>query len=251
MNRSVNVLLKVVKMGEVRKRRSDPNFRDFGRYVVDTKFILRNIKQKCKVLDVGAGAGIFSIVLAQIGFDVTAADIADEDDPEINFYKKFQCKFVSVNLGQQTMPFSNAEFDAILCLHVLEHLEKPRAGLMEMRRVLRPGGMLVLMTPNGLITSFFNKLGPLKFKGKSEHVKEYTLRELLYMLKFFGFETCSVEYSNEMVSASLADASTSRKLLGYFYRILCKLFPMIAYEIHIAARRGETQFLNIFSQSSN
>lgn len=236
VNKFLYMLLKVAKMDEVRERRSDPSFRDFHRYVVDTKFILANLKQKCKVLDIGAGAGVFSIVLAQMGFDVTAADIAVEDESEIIFFKKFGCKFVSLNLGEKTIPFQNAQFDAVLCLHVLEHLKKPRAGLMEMKRVLRRGGVLVLMTPNGLLTSFYNRLRPLKCRGGPQHVKEYAMNELLSMLKFYGFEVCNVGYSNEMMSVSLIDATTLKKLFGYLYLFLCKLFPIFSYEIHLAAR---------------
>lgn len=45
------------------------------------------------------------------------------------------------------MPFESSSFDAVICSHVLEHVEDDRQALAELRRVLRPGGWAVLMTP--------------------------------------------------------------------------------------------------------
>lgn len=46
------------------------------------------------------------------------------------------------------LPFPDATFDAVLCAHVAEHLHRPEASFHEMARVLRPGGRLLLLTPN-------------------------------------------------------------------------------------------------------
>jgi SAM-dependent methyltransferase len=45
------------------------------------------------------------------------------------------------------MPFESSSFDAVICSHVLEHVEDDRRALAEIRRVLRPGGWALLMTP--------------------------------------------------------------------------------------------------------
>ena len=48
----------------------------------------------------------------------------------------------------EALPFPDASFDAVLCTHVAEHLARPEAAFAEMARVLRPGGRLLLLTPN-------------------------------------------------------------------------------------------------------
>jgi SAM-dependent methyltransferase len=48
----------------------------------------------------------------------------------------------------EALPFPNASFDAVLSTHVAEHLAHPEAAFGEMARVLRPGGQLLLLTPN-------------------------------------------------------------------------------------------------------
>ena len=53
---------------------------------------------------------------------------------------------IRADLG--SLPFPDASFDAIICAHVAEHLDKPEAAFSDMARVLRPGGPLLLLTPN-------------------------------------------------------------------------------------------------------
>ena len=45
------------------------------------------------------------------------------------------------------LPFEDDSFDAVLCIHVLEHVDDDRAAVAELRRVLRPGGWAIVMVP--------------------------------------------------------------------------------------------------------
>jgi 2-polyprenyl-3-methyl-5-hydroxy-6-metoxy-1,4-benzoquinol methylase len=75
------------------------------------------------------------------------------------------------------MGWRNAAFDAILCLEVIEHLPvAARAGLVrELLRVLRPGGAIVLSTPNGRLTPWKRVLGR---KCERSHEQELTHAEV-------------------------------------------------------------------------
>lgn len=231
------LIAKIAEIEEVRKRRSDSEFKDFKRYVKDMKYILETLREKRKILDIGAGAGVFSIGLARLGFNVTATNLATKDGTEIDFFRKFGCEYVSADLDERGLPFSSEEFDGVLCLHVIEHLKKPLSTLMEIRRVLRPRGILILMTPNGTITTIYKSLQRGKGLHNSEHVREYTVDELVSMLTFLDFEIRNVDYSNEMVSASFLDISQRiKRLLVYGYSFFSILIPTISYEIHITAK---------------
>ena len=85
-----------------------------------------------KVLDVGAGRGYLQNIVA----DYTGLDIST------SARRYFTKPFV---LGSATaMPFADGAFDAAWSVWVLEHVPNPEAALVEMRRVVRDGGLLYL-----------------------------------------------------------------------------------------------------------
>ena len=243
MRQIADLLKEITKIDKVCKRRSDPKFKDFNRYVADMSYIVNCLKEissdhiaKMKILDIGAGAGAFSIALANRGFNVTAHNLAEDELSEIRFFKQYGCKFIPTDLNNQKLPFSNKEFDVILCLHVIEHLERPLMVLNEFRRVLIPGGLLILATPNGAITNFYKNLPSNLVSQGNDHVKEYTANELANMVIYSGFTVRGVYYSNEMVAASLLDMAGFKRLLVQCYCFFCSLIPTLSYEIHMNAK---------------
>jgi len=103
-----------------------------------------------RVLDVGAGAGAFSQRLVDIGYSVTALDL----DPEK--WLPRDIPFLRLDIDAGITGSVNATFDATCCLEVIEHVENAWNLLREIYAVLKPGGRLILSTPN--TTSFLSRL---------------------------------------------------------------------------------------------
>ena len=96
-----------------------------------------------RLLVVGCGTGVEAAALAQrLDARVTGIDIAAAFDQDAG-------KVVELIYGDATrMVFDDASFDCVYCYHVLEHIPDFRAALVEMRRVLKPGGSYMIGTPN-------------------------------------------------------------------------------------------------------
>lgn len=100
------------------------------------------------LLDIAAGAGYTSAVLRKSGFDVTATEI------NVDQFQVDGVRVVPADLNE-AIPFGDASFPNIVALEILEHLESPKKFLREIGRVLAPGGMALVSTPN--ITSLRSK----------------------------------------------------------------------------------------------
>src|SRR5439155_2471813 len=95
--------------------------------------------------------------------------------------------FVAANV-EEGLPIAPARFDMVLCLDLLEHVHKRDLVLTEIRRVLRPSGVLLLAVPNRA-TAWKRRLerAGLPAYSDPDHKVEYTLDELRDELGRNGF----------------------------------------------------------------
>jgi SAM-dependent methyltransferase len=101
------------------------------------------VKPAGRVLDAAAGSGAMSLRLHDLGYKVTAADIVPE-----GFRPRDLIPFIRVNLNENFSRQISETFDAVVALEIIEHLENPRKFLRECFKLLKPGGTLILSTPN-------------------------------------------------------------------------------------------------------
>ena len=95
------------------------------------------------VLDLGCGRGG---VVELFWRDVKLAAGLDPDIPSLSEHRAAGMPVIR-GVGER-MPFVDASFDLIVCLWVLEHLREPLTTFREVRRILRPGGHFIFLTPN-------------------------------------------------------------------------------------------------------
>ena len=98
-----------------------------------------------RVLDVGCSSGYLARPLAERGNTIVGIEL----DPEAAREAEAFCERVLVgDVETMELPLEAASFDVVLCGDVVEHLRDPEAALARLRPLLRPGGRVVLSTPN-------------------------------------------------------------------------------------------------------
>jgi SAM-dependent methyltransferase len=105
------------------------------------------------VLDVGCGPGVLLAGLRAPGKRLCGVEMSAE---AVQAIETEGIEGRAVDLETERLPYADGEFDAVLCYDVLEHLFSPGRVLAEIRRVVRPGGVVLLCVPNTL--NLFNRL---------------------------------------------------------------------------------------------
>lgn len=133
---------------------------------------LKYLNNNMKVLDVACGDGYGVRMMSSFLAEVHGADLEPETIANAKAYstKENIAYFVEDITG---MSFDDACYDAVTCFETLEHVQE-NACLKELQRIIKPGGMLVLSTPQ-------NSFGHIPVN--SCHIVEYSLD---YLLKLVG-----------------------------------------------------------------
>jgi ubiquinone/menaquinone biosynthesis C-methylase UbiE len=98
------------------------------------------------LLDVGCGNGIFLHRMHNLDWSVTGIDF---DAKAIEYAKKMHGGDLTfINTDLSSARFADNSFDAVTMSHVIEHVPDPVGTLIEIRRILKSGGRLVVTTPN-------------------------------------------------------------------------------------------------------
>ncbi len=171
---------------------------DFGqgrlKHKTKAKFIafqyLPRPQGQAKILDLGCGDGYWSEKFKKLGYSVAAID-QETVYPNVN--ADYGYKEMILCDANKKLPFADSFFDAVWCSEVLEHLTNYKLTVAEIRRVLKPGGVYVLTTPNSFfwLHYFFKIFGVSHQAWQNQghvnffHIKE--IRQLFPGAQIFGY----------------------------------------------------------------
>jgi len=115
----------------------------FGRTSQSAIIELAEIKPHHTVLDVGGGTGRVAVQMIPIAQSTIIADSA------LKMIREAQKKgIIAINANAEQLPFKDGTFDRIIMVDALHHVVDQRQTLDELRRLLKPGGMLVIEEPD-------------------------------------------------------------------------------------------------------
>jgi 2-polyprenyl-3-methyl-5-hydroxy-6-metoxy-1,4-benzoquinol methylase len=206
-------------------------------------------KETGKILDVGCGNGFFISILKNRGWDVEGLET---DLKAVEFCKSQGLNAKHGDLHTQNYPDNT--FDAVALAHVIEHVYDPVNLVKEIYRILKPGGQIILATPNSKSWMFNEKFNSNWFSLHSPgHVQIFNRKNLCSLLESYGFKitTSKTSARNEwyVYLGSRSIEETGNFGMGVerhnkWHIILGKVFQLITWiKLHFNKDSGGELFI--------
>jgi SAM-dependent methyltransferase len=163
------------------------------RQIVRDLVLAGNADRTCSILEVGSSAGLLMTKLLRDGY--TRVDGIDTSPDAIE-----RCRDAGLNaqiMDAQRLSFGDQSMDLITASDVLEHLEDERGALLEWRRVLKPGGLLIVFVPAFQFLWTAHDVA-------NKHYRRYDRKGLLRALQGAGFEIERSSYWNAFLFPPVA-----------------------------------------------
>lgn len=168
--------------------------------------VIALLKRSCdlkqsKVLDVGCGDGVLTYLLRKEGVQASGLDYSHE---AIAFAQE-KTKGLDIDYQQGSayeLPYDDNTFDAVVSSDVIEHLQDVNAYLDEIKRVVKPGGIIVLSTPIRYTEKPLDSMHVVEwFEGEYKEVIEKKLSQTEYFSShpIFWFEFIQRRFRNQFL----------------------------------------------------
>ena len=195
--------------------------------------VVKKYKKAGKLLDVGCGSGDFLIAAKAAGFCVIGQDISDYF---VELNKTENQITVGTSFYLKPDESSNS-FDVITCFDVIEHHRNPVGLLSEIRKLLKPGGLLIISTHD--IGNIFAKLYGEKWRmiypiGHLTYFTRKTMRKILSqsgydLIRITGANNIDDDKIKEILNGILSLFKTIfiRTIILFIYKPFMNLFPVL------------------------
>jgi SAM-dependent methyltransferase len=192
------------------------------RRLIYTLGLVKDLKGRC--LELGSAPYFMTLLLKQFtDLDLVLANYFGKNQPQKfsavsynDFYsgkkRSMNLDYHHFNIEESEFPFHDAEFDVVIFCEILEHLcVDPLTALKEIKRVLNPGGALILTTPNSnrleniaKMIAGINIYDPYSgyYGPYGRHNREYNVSEILHLLDYCGFAVEEVFTSDIIANKS-------------------------------------------------
>jgi ubiquinone/menaquinone biosynthesis C-methylase UbiE len=110
--------------------------------------IRKHVRIKGAILDIGCGCGAYTYEMSKHSRMIVGIDIQEKDLEFAKALTKGIKKIELSSMSAENLGFNDNTFDMIFLIEVLEHIPDQNRAFKEINRVLKPGGLLVILVPN-------------------------------------------------------------------------------------------------------
>jgi 2-polyprenyl-3-methyl-5-hydroxy-6-metoxy-1,4-benzoquinol methylase len=208
------------------------------RLAADLQLIEQHVAPHAKVLEYGAIPLVMTAALAALEYNVSAVDVKPERFATA--ISSLGLDVTKCNVETEPAPFTAETFDTVLFNELFEHLRiNPVFTLREVHRVLKPGGSLLLSTPNlrsfrgirnllvrnqghAVSAGVYRQYEKLETLGHMGHVREYTTREVSEFLTRVGFRVDKIVFRGGHGKGAVGIAERLAPSLRPFFALIAK-----------------------------
>jgi ubiquinone/menaquinone biosynthesis C-methylase UbiE len=188
-----------------------------------------NLRSGSQVLDLGAGPGTYTRALSARGYNCLGLDYSWN---VIKIAKNKDAAGSYLQGEAYHLPFRDRSFDAVLCVGVLQSLQSISEAMVEMQRVLRPGGYLLLDGLNSLFWLHRLRSWQEAVKGLEKRMSYYSPYHLNEEMKRFSLREAQIHWLatppsfQSWFSGGRKDGSyLLSRLFGYAFLVLARNQP--------------------------
>ncbi len=204
---------------------------------------------RLEILDAGCAQATLALLLAEAGHKVWALDLRQEFlDYAATRFEHGEVEFIRGNVLELEL---DKRFDLIFANQIIEHLVYPLDMILRLKGLLKPGGRLVVTTPNGryLKNSLpaFNKLGdPAQWQDRQftadgdGHFFAYTGDELFDLFSWAGLSDIELQFFE---TPWISGHMKIRHLHGYFAQDILKALDRCMLKIPVIGSRFAHQVM--------
>lgn len=187
------------------------------------KILTQHLKpQGLKLLDVGTANGYLLEVARALGFEVYGTEISPSSLAIAQ--SKFPGRISEGALEKQN--FETESLDVVTLTDVLEHLNDPQQTMAEIKRLLRPGGWLLIISPNN--DSWTRQIFKRSwFQYKAEHLFYFNRKSLVRLLEQNNFQLKEFKNNHKYFSLAYYNAYFRKYSFGFLGKMFLIIYPRL------------------------